>query len=368
MNGTTCRENNPTLAPALSGGLHLGLLYLDVRGRRLYFLNDAARHLHADGLPIFGNEAAVVYLRSPTGEEVHAADLPLPTAVREGRLVEASYVLSRPGRPDYHLLWSVSPLRDPVGEITAILAAVCCTQPPPDWHALAGLAHDLRTPLQVVRLLSSTLAANPAGELPSGGLDRLQSAAERALQVGADLLEWCRTPVRGGRRVEPTWFALKPFLEGLVVEQQGTAERKGVILAGDLAGAQGLEVYTDRVRLGRVLVNLLSNAVRYTAAGGRVTLSAGWQGEAEERVLALAVADTGAGISPEEQESIFQPFERGRAGREGDSSGSGLGLAVVDRLVAELGLRREFASEHGRGSDFRILLPMRLLRAIAATK
>jgi signal transduction histidine kinase len=75
------------------------------------------------------------------------------------------------------------------------------------------------------------------------------------------------------------------------------------------------------------------------------------------------VIDTGAGISEEDQESIFQPFEQGKAGKESDSGGSGLGLAVVDRLVSELGLTLEVFSEYGHGSTFELLLPMAILRA-----
>jgi signal transduction histidine kinase len=109
------------------------------------------------------------------------------------------------------------------------------------------------------------------------------------------------------------------------------------------------------------MMNLLVNAIRYTPQDGHVALTASWQGQAGERALVLGVADTGTGISPEEQDSIFQPFERGHSSR-GDSSGSGLGLAVVDQLVEELGLRREVSSEFGRGSSFRIVVSQRLLR------
>ena len=80
--------------------------------------------------------------------------------------------------------------------------------------------------------------------------------------------------------------------------------------------------------------------------------------------MALSVVDTGRGIPPEEQESIFQPFERGKAGKESDSGGSGLGLAVVDRLVEELGLELEVYSEYGRGSAFHLLVPAAILREL----
>jgi signal transduction histidine kinase len=86
-------------------------------------------------------------------------------------------------------------------------------------------------------------------------------------------------------------------------------------------------------------------------------------GAGRREALSLAVVDTGAGLSAEDQESIFQAYERGKAGREGDSGGSGVGLAVVDRLVKDLGLTLEVFSEFGRGSTFELLLPPESLRA-----
>ncbi len=364
MTAATPREHAVKPGPCTWGAPVLGLLYLDVQGGRLHLLNDAARQLHAADLPALGMEPSLAHLRTLAGEAVRALDLPLAVAAREKRTVEAAYVLARPGQAECHLYWSAAPLQDAHGSVTAVLASVCCTPRPPDWHVLAGLAHDLRTPLQSLRFLATALSGGGPASVEEMGYVR--SAAERALQVGTDLLEWCRAPAQGGRRVEPAWFALEPFLDALLHEQRGAAQRQGVTLGGDLGAARGWEACTDRVRLGRVLANLLSNAIRYTDAGGRVTLTAAWRGDGDERALALAVGDTGAGIAPEEQESIFQPFERGTAGKGDSSGGSGMGLSVVDRLVRDLGLRREFASEHGRGSDFRVLLPQRLLRPAPA--
>src|SRR5262249_33088656 len=131
----------------------------------------------------------------------------------------------------------------------------------------------------------------------------------------------------------------------------------------DFSASQGWEVRTDRQRLMRILSNLLVNAIRYTPLG-RVEFTTSWRDEAKGRALAISVVDTGVGISTEEQESIFQPFERGRAAKDSDSGGSGLGLSVVDRLVEELGVVLEVYSEHGRGSAFNLLLPATMLRAV----
>jgi two-component sensor histidine kinase len=363
MSAFTTRDPDTVATSTSSACWRVGHLYLDVPGRRLYLLNDTARQLRAEGIPCFGNEPAREHLLSSAGEPARAEDLPLVIASREGRPAEAGFLLARPQRPACQLFWSASPLKNQAGQVSGVLASVCCGPPAPDWHTLAGLAHDLRSPLQTLSFVLAVLDRRPSAVAQQEAtLQRLRSAAERALQVAADLVEWCRDPGHGGRRIEQTWLHLTPLLASLVEEQQPEARRKGLKLGMALEEATGWQLCTDRVRLGRILTNLLANAVRYTPPSGQVTLTATWRQERGERPLVLGVADTGAGITPEEQESIFQPFERGRTGRQGDSSGSGLGLAIVDQLVAELGLRREIYSEHGRGSTFRLLLPQRLLR------
>jgi hypothetical protein len=353
------------------GGTHrhttavrVGHVYLDTRQRLLYCLNEMARELIREGVPVSREDVQRQPLQTLAGEVVQPNDLPLLCAWREGTPQEATLVLARPGAPVQHVTWSAAPLFGADGELLGVVGTFAVAPPEPDWQELAGLAHDLRTPLQSLRLLVPVLEAMPllhpeALEL----LDRLRAAADRALAVSMDLLEWCRGPTQGGRRVERSWFLLEPLLTALAAEQVSVAARKGIALIADVAPARGLQVHTDRVRLGRLLANLLVNAIRYTTAG-EVRFTASWRTDAtgSREVLVVGVADTGAGISPEDQESIFQYFERGKAGKESDSAGSGVGLAVVDRLVEELGLTLEVFSEYGRGSNFELLLPLNILK------
>jgi len=272
-----------------------------------------------------------------------------------------------------HLRWSVSPVRDAKSKIVGILATVIAGPPEPDWQALAGLAHDLRTPLQSLGLLVelAEASAQNSSELVEL-LSRIRLSAERATGIAHDLLDWCRGPARASQAVERTWLELEPLLTSLVAEMTVAAKHKSLVLVANVAAARGWEAHTDRIRLGRLLSNLLVNAIRYTATG-QVEFTASWRENRTGRdgpppggrKLSLNIVDTGAGIPLEEQESIFQPFERGRAGKEGDSGGSGLGLAVVDRLVEELGLELEVYSEYGRGSAFRLLLPAAYLRQVS---
>jgi signal transduction histidine kinase len=346
-----------TRGPATTA--RVGHFYLDTRRRLLHCLNEVARQFLKEGIPMAAEDLAQQPLQTLSGEPVAANDLPLVRAWREEAAQTAILVLVRPNAVVQHLSWNAAPLRDAEGAVSAVVGTLSVAPPEPDWQTLAGLAHDLRTPLQALKLLvplSEAVSGLPAEAHEI--LERVRSSADRALAISEDLLQWCRAPTQGGSPAACAWFALAPLLEGLAGEQLSGAKRKGIELTADLAAVRGLEVYSDAVRLGRLLSNLLTNAIRYTPAG-RVHFKAAFREPAEpgKKTLALSVVDTGPGISLEEQESIFQPFERGKAGVEGDSGGSGLGLSVVDRLVDELGLTLEVFSEYGHGSAFDLLVP-----------
>jgi signal transduction histidine kinase len=351
--------------PLLLTTRRVGHVYLDARHRRLRFLNRTAKQLHHDGVPLTPSELAAGGLQTPDGRGATAADLPLYVALRDGRPVEAQFVLTRPGGTVWHLDWSASPLWRTATQLDGVLGTVTCGPPEPDAQRLAELAHDLRTPLQTLRLQCALLEqlAPSEGELATG-LEVGRSAAERAVQIALELLDCCRGPVSRSSAAALRWFPLEPFLHALAEEQAVMARAKGLTLRVDLAAACGWAARSDPLRLGRVLANLLGNAVRYTPRGG-VALRAAWRDEVAQRVLVISVIDTGPGIAEDEQEVIFHPYERGRAGQEPDSGGSGLGLAIVDRLVEELGLRVEVESRPGRGSTFHLLLPAPLLRSVA---
>src|SRR5262249_45945180 len=156
-------------------------------------------------------------------------------------------------------------------------ATITCRPPDPDWRSLAELAHDLRTPLTSLRLLSAILDRKPP-EDPElrKTLEAMRASAERAVHIPTDILDLCRGPAQQPRAVTAAWFPLAPFLLDLAREQQPSAQRKGLVLDTRLDAIHGWEIQTDRTRLGRLLANLLVNAVRYTP-GGRVELNASWR-------------------------------------------------------------------------------------------
>jgi two-component system sensor histidine kinase BaeS len=112
-------------------------------------------------------------------------------------------------------------------------------------------------------------------------------------------------------------------------------------------------VEADERLLGMILDNLLSNAIRYTPAGGRIDLRVRRRGHE----LVVAVRDTGVGIAPEHQRRVFDRLYRVAEARDRASGGTGLGLAIAQRAARALGGRLELESELGRGSEFRLVLP-----------
>jgi hypothetical protein len=339
----------------------VGHLYLDVSRWLLHLLNPTARELSDAGVPLTALDPQRQALLTPQGQAATAADLPLLRASREGRPVEAQFLLPRPGGPAWLVGWTAVPFRDPAGRVIGVLGSVTCSPPGPDWQLLAELSHDLGAPLHALGLLCAVLDKLPAGEEVQKVAQAIRGAADRAVQIGRQILDSCRGPAPRRVAPPPDWFPLAPFLTALAQEQAPAAARKGLALQADFTSVQGWEACLDPVRLGRLLANLLVNAVRYTSKG-QVNFRASWRQEAQGRLLALSVVDTGAGISEEEKASIFHPFERGTAGKDSDSLGSGLGLSVVDRLVHELGLALDVNSESGQGSAFHLLLPATLLR------
>jgi signal transduction histidine kinase len=220
---------------------------------------------------------------------------------------------------------------------------------------LGMASHELRTPLTAMRLSVEGLAAGRErlSARQREAVRRIDLASRRLLSLVESLLEYTR--VESGRLVvKPERFDLAALAAEVVDEALPHAQRK--LLALELAPppAELTPAVTDPRLVRIVLVNLVVNAIRYTEAGGvRVTV-----GEEAAGHL-LEVEDTGPGLTREEQDRIFEPFEQvgGEAARK--AQGVGLGLTLVKGIVEALGGTIALRSEPGHGSTFRVTLPPR---------
>jgi heavy metal sensor kinase len=212
-------------------------------------------------------------------------------------------------------------------------------------------AHELRTPLTVLK--GGIEVALRADRASSEYRDVLRSSLEEVEQLIAlaeNLLLFSRL------RMDMTLPRQTIELETLLMEVVDTGARladgRGVVVR--LGAVAPLVVHGDPSTLRRALVNLVENAVKYTKAGGKVELSL----ERDGRHAVVAVSDTGVGMNPADADRIFEPFVRLDSARAGEAGGAGLGLSIVDSIVAAHDGRLSVQTAPGVGSTFAIRLPL----------
>jgi signal transduction histidine kinase len=225
---------------------------------------------------------------------------------------------------------------------------------------LADVAHEIATPVNAVSGFALALADGAArgSEERAEAQTVIEAETGRLRDLLNDLRQLTRLDLAEGVRLGPV--ALKPFAEKLVASVRHEADANGLELTYSV---RGQEAFTDARLLQMAISNLLSNAIRYTPAGGRVQLAVREHGDQ----LIVSVRDTGIGISPEHQSRIFERLYRVDSTRDRATGGSGLGLAIASRAVQTLGGHIELDSVPGRGSEFRVLLPRVGVRASPAT-
>ena len=214
---------------------------------------------------------------------------------------------------------------------------------------LAAASHDLRQPVQSLVFFTAALAA----QLPEGtarGLVRDMEVAVDALKMLLDSLLDVSKLDAGVVTVRPMVFPIDSILATMRVSYSTLAEAKGVDLTVMPCSAL---VRTDPALFGRMIQNLVDNAVRYTARG-RILVGCRRQGEH----LRVEVWDTGIGIPAGQTEEIFEEFTQVGNPERDREKGLGLGLAIVKRLARLLGARVSVRSVHGRGSVFRVEVPL----------
>jgi two-component system sensor histidine kinase BaeS len=216
-------------------------------------------------------------------------------------------------------------------------------------RAMVGdIAHEMRTPVTNIR---GWLEAAEDGVVP---LDQelMSSLLEEALllQHVIDDLQDLSAADAGELRLHPQPVDLADLLPAVVDAFVAAGNQAGVALA---VRAPHAVIDADPVRLRQAIGNLLSNAIRHTPAGGRVTVTTRTEGEAQ----VIDVADTGPGLSAAEQAMVFERFWRVEKSRSRQTGGSGLGLSIVRKLIEAHGGTASVRSEPGAGSTFTLRLP-----------
>jgi CheY-like chemotaxis protein/anti-sigma regulatory factor (Ser/Thr protein kinase) len=217
---------------------------------------------------------------------------------------------------------------------------------------LMGLSHEIRTPLNAIHGYAQLLERG-AAIAPAEAGRIIRRSSEHLADLVEGLLDISRIE-SGVMKLNRETIALRALLEQVAEMFRIEAGNKGLAFAYKAAPTLPVWVLADERRLRQVLINLLSNAIKYTQTGS-VTLTVRYR----SMVAEFEVADTGIGIAPDEQERIFQPFDRGAGRASGVAPGIGLGLALSRMLAQIMGGEITVNSAVGQGSRFvlRVLLP-----------
>jgi signal transduction histidine kinase len=220
---------------------------------------------------------------------------------------------------------------------------------------VASMTHELRTPIHGVQGLADVVAAGvygPVTDKQKEACASIKRSAQSLLSLIDDLLALTRAEA-GKIDARPGRVDIPALVERVIASVSWMVGTKHLVLGADIEPHLPA-VSSDERWLAHVLVNLVSNAVKFTPEGGHVTVRA----TRRDAAVALAVVDTGIGIAPEEREAIFEPFRQAEHGDAKGYGGVGLGLALVARLTDLLGAALELESVVGKGSTFRVVVPL----------
>ena len=222
---------------------------------------------------------------------------------------------------------------------------------------LATMSHEIRTPMTGMLGMLRLLKDSAAGPEQQERLATASASGEALLGILNSILDYSK--IESGKiTVDAVPFNLEDVLRGIVNLMRPSAEEKGLLLALDMQTATPPWLSGDPGKIRQILFNLVSNAIKFSPSG-RVTVTAAVNGsQGTRKRTALSVADTGIGIHPAKQQSIFESFTQTDSSITRRYGGTGLGLAISRGLAQAMGGTLEVDSQPGRGSTFTFLVDL----------
>ncbi len=222
------------------------------------------------------------------------------------------------------------------------------------------MSHEFRTPLNAILGYTNMLLQGISGEVPPPqrkSLGRIDSSAQHLLALINDILDISRIEA-GKMPIHVGEFAIADLVGEIVAEVEPIVSRTKLTLMREIDADLPL-VETDRAKVKQVVINLLTNALKFTPEGWvKIALS---YDRASDRAV-IAVSDTGIGIADEDQARIFEDFTQADSSSTRAFGGAGLGLSISKRLVTMLGGQLTLTSKVGKGSTFTLTVPRSLKR------
>lgn len=226
---------------------------------------------------------------------------------------------------------------------------------------LSNMSHDLRTPMNaIIGFTSLALSHSKQQEQVEDYLNKIMASGQHMLSLINDVLEMSRIE-SGKAQLAEAPCQLSQIINDLGCMMQASADAKALNIHISLDGIQTDGVLCDQLRLNQVLINIFSNAVKYTNPGGRIDFTVTERRDPMPgyRGYEFRVKDTGIGMSPEFLSCIFEPFEREKTSTTSGITGTGLGMTITKNLVDMMGGTLRIESELGVGTEVILYLALR---------